>query len=68
MITIRNQTKKKVKTMPLQPGDQVTSLMRPDITYTVVERSSHLVKVSSNLDGGEGWVSRSVLRRVEPET
>lgn len=65
--TIRNKRKKEAP-VPLAPGDQVTSFMRPDITYTVVDRGSHMVRIKNNEDGDEGWVSRSVLRRVEPET
>lgn len=54
--------------MPLQPGDQVVSYMRPDITYTVVHRDRSMVYVRSNLDGNEGWVARSVLKRVDPDS
>lgn len=61
---IRNKAKRPTP-IPLAPGDVVTSHMRPDVQYTVIERDSHMVRVRSLLDGGEGWLARSVLRRVE---
>lgn len=60
--------RKKETPVPLAPGDQVTSYMRPDLTYTVVDRGAHMVLVRSNEDGGESWISRTVLRRVDPAT
>lgn len=68
-ITIRNRHPRKGPApVPLESGDLVTSFMRPDIRYTVVKRSGHMVLVKSVEDGGEGWVARTVLKRVEPET
>lgn len=49
---------------PLQPGDAVKSYMRPDLSYTVVDRSGALVLVRSG-DGSESWIARTMLRRLD---
>lgn len=63
-MTIRKPTARTPRA-PLEPGEVVSSQMRPDLRYEVLERSAHMVLVRSLADGGEGWIARSVLYRVE---
>lgn len=55
----------RVTRVPLVVGDLVTSYLRPDDQFVVVDFDRRAGMVQCRSDSGLFWCARSVLRRVE---